>query len=185
MWKNLLNKEYKRFGTSLNIEYNNILKDINPKFSDEMIPFYNLFNEFNNEFQIREDLIGGRVLNYMFIYYFIYWEYFKNSEEIKNYSSCSNPYESLVKLFRYDRIYLWEGINICDITMRDNSTNLILPSIEDDFLNFIDSKCKLFGSEGIPNQIRVDILWNEFINICKKSSRKILKDFNFLNILIL
>ena len=49
--------------------------------------------------------------------------------------------------------------------MRNFSKPFKLPSIDDNFLDYIDSKCKLMGSDGIPNQERVNQLWEEFQQI--------------------
>lgn len=37
-----------------------------------------------------------------------------------------------------------------------------MPSIEDEFLDYIDSRCKVHGTSNIPNQEKVNELWNEF-----------------------
>ena len=62
-------------------------------------------------------------------------------------------------------VYKREGINVSNITMRNFSKPFKLPSIDDNFLDYIDSKCKLMGSDGIPNQERVNQLWEEFKQI--------------------
>ena len=59
-------------------------------------------------------------------------------------------------------VYKREGVNVSNITMRSFSKPFKLPSLDDDFLDYIDSKCKLVGSDGIPNQERVNELWEEF-----------------------
>lgn len=161
-WKDLLNKEYKPFGTSINIEENNIIKDVNLDFLKEMVSFDKFYSELKNTFQVREDLVGGRIINYFFIYLFIYWEVFKQRDEMIEYKIYDNPYEGLIKLFKNDNIYIREGINVSGVTMRNSSMNLKLPSLNDNFLDYIDSKCKLVGSDGIPNQERVNELWEEF-----------------------
>lgn len=83
------------------------------------------------------------------------------------YKIYDNPYEGLIKLFKSDNIYIREGINVSGVTMRNSSMNLKLPSLNDNFLDYIDSKCKLMGSDGIPNQERVDELWQEFQSLNK------------------
>lgn len=166
-WKDLLNKEYKPFGTSINIEENNIIKDVNLDFLKEMVSFDKFYSELKNTFQVREDLVGGRIINYFFIYLFIYWEVFKQRDEMIEYKIYDNPYEGLIKLFKNDNIYIREGINVSGVTMRNSSMNLKLPSLNDNFLDYIDSKCKLMGSDGIPNQERVDELWHEFQSLNK------------------
>lgn len=166
-WKKLLDKDYRPLGKSINIEYNNIIKDINPALQDDMLSFEMFYNRYKQMFELREDLLGGRIINYFFIYWFVYWEFFKKREEMMVYENYSNPYEGLVKLFKNDNIYIGEGINISGVIMRDSSMNLKLPSIEDDFLAYIDSKCKLIGSAGIPNQEKVNELWEEFQSLNK------------------
>ncbi|WP_152606081.1 hypothetical protein [Empedobacter falsenii] len=164
-WKELLGTDYRPFGTSLNLQENNLIKDVNEDFLKELTSFEVFFNNFKDKFKIDENLIGGRVINYWFIYLYIYWEFFKQKEKFKKIKGYSNPYNSLIKLFKNDNIYIREGINVSGVTMRNSSMSLRLPSLDDDFLGYIDSKCKLVGSDGIPNQERVNELWEEFQQI--------------------
>lgn len=162
-YKILLFNEYQTFGLSLNLEYNNLILDFNNNLRSEILPYMDFRNYLYENYQI--NLLSGRYFNGFFIYLFIYWEVYKN--ELTLDGNISNPYYGLIKLFRNDCIHRYEGINVSNITMRSSSMNLKLPSIEDDFLAYIDSKCKLIGSAGIPNQEKVNELWEEFKSLNK------------------
>ena len=101
----------------------------------------------------------------MTIYLFIYWNLLieKNGNP---YKELPNPYEPVFKIIiRGGDIVYSEGfftISRIDIGNNLKTLNLILPSLDDNFLDYIDSKCKLVGSDGIPNQERVNELWEEF-----------------------
>ena len=106
-----------------------------------------------------------RSFDYLFIYLFIYWNLLieKNGNP---YKELPNPYEPVFKIIiRGGDIVYSEGfftISRIDIGNNLKTLNLILPSLDDNFLDYIDSKCKLVGSDGIPNQERVNELWEEF-----------------------
>ncbi|MDC8099114.1 MULTISPECIES: hypothetical protein [Chryseobacterium] len=163
-WKDVLNIEYVPFGKSLNLDRNNLLTDINSEWNDGMIPYSHFSNHLSEHLNI--SIPQGRIQNSLFIYLFAYWEIYKNDLQIlqimKENPQLSHPYEGIIKMFRNDYIYTMEGINISGITMRNSSMNLILPSIEDSFLEYIDLECQLTGSDGIPNQEKVNELWQHF-----------------------
>lgn len=56
-------------------------------------------------------------------------------------------------------------ITICGVTIIYGKKDFKLPSLNDDFLSFIDTNCKLMGSDGIPNQEETNRLWEEFQNL--------------------
>ncbi|MEG0983965.1 hypothetical protein [Algoriella sp.] len=80
-----------------------------------------------------------------------------------------NPYLSVIKiLLRGGHIFYnntYYNVSDIDIRKSPNTLNFILPSIDDNFLDYIDSKCKLMGSDGIPNPEQVNELWQEFQQI--------------------
>nr|WP_314543460.1 hypothetical protein [uncultured Empedobacter sp.] len=78
-WKELLGTDYRPFGTSLNLQENNLIKDVNEDFLKELTSFEVFFNNFKDKFKIDENLIGGRVINYWFIY--IYTGNFSNKKK--------------------------------------------------------------------------------------------------------
>ncbi|MCQ9637797.1 hypothetical protein MP478_00175 [Chryseobacterium sp. WG14] len=163
-WKDTLNIEYIPFGKFLNLDRNNLLIDINPEWNNEMMPYSEFCSHLNDQLNI--SLPQGRIQNSLFIYLFVYWEIYKSHPLImkimQENPKLSHPYEGIVKIFRNDYIYVMEGINISGVTMRNSSMNLKLPSIEDSFLEYIDLECKLIGNDGIPNQEKVNELWQKF-----------------------
>ena len=160
IWKNELHTEFINFDAiNLNL-FNDLHINIGEDSDIEETMFY---NEYINFLRQNFNLNNLRNKNYLFIYLFIYWELYKDSEEIKKYSYLEHPYESIVKIVaRKNMVYKREGVNVSNITMRSFSKPFKLPSLDDDFLDYIDSKCKLVGSDGIPNQERVNELWEEF-----------------------
>ena len=160
IWKNELHTEFINFDAiNLNL-FNDLHINIGEDSDIEETMFY---NEYINFLRQNFNLNNLRNKNYLFIYLFIYWELYKDSEEIKKYSYLEHPYESIVKIVaRKNMVYKREGVNVSNITMRSFSKPFRLPSLNDNFLDYIDSKCKLVGSDGIPNQERVNELWDEF-----------------------
>jgi hypothetical protein len=165
IWKNELHTEFINFDAiNLNL-FNDLHINIGEDSDIEETMFY---NEYINFLRQNFNLNNLRNKNYLFIYLFIYWELYKDSEEIKKYSYLEHPYESIVKIVaRKNMVYKREGVNVSNITMRSFSKPFKLPSLDDDFLDYIDSKCKLVGSDGIPNQERVNELWEEFQSLKK------------------
>lgn|SRR5690606_18920148 len=161
MWKEKLNITYPPFGYLPS--GNNLILDINQDLKNKMMPIMEFYNSFIGDYSFDENLRIGttRYLNYLFVYYFIYWEVLKNEEEFNGYNDSENPYRGLVKLISNDSIYSREGVNIAGVTINFNKS-LVLPSLDDDFLKFIDSKYKLTMDNKIPNQEEVNQLWEKF-----------------------
>ena len=146
-------------------EGHNLIEIIKPGLSNKMIDIdffrVNLLNDtsFNTN--------KYRGFDYLFIYLFIYWDIFEN-EYFSQYKHLPNPYLSVIKiLLRGGHIFYnntYYNVSDIDIRKSPNTLNFILPSIDDNFLDYIDSKCKLVGSDGIPNQERVNQLWEEYIS---------------------
>lgn len=74
-----------------------------------------------------------------------------------------NPFRPTFRIVeRRGLVMLFHGeYQIGDIIVRAKM-DFELPSISDEFLDYIDSKCPLNMTIGIPNQERVNELWNEF-----------------------
>lgn len=154
IWKECLHTKFNNFDRK-NL---NLFNDLN--FDNSLLEEYESFSEY---IRLNFDNYSGLNYNYFFIYIYIYWELYKNSLEINGCEDVENPYESIVKIVaNKNMVYKREGINVCNITMRDLSKPFKLPSLDDNFLKYIDSKCKLVGSGGIPNQNETDELWREF-----------------------
>lgn len=104
------------------------------------------------------------------VYGYICWELFKNYPQFEKYKDLPNPYENVVKIMQRGN-YINRGemktieINSLPITRDIDLNKIYLPSVENDFLDFIDKKCKRMGSAGIPNPEKVEELWEEFQKI--------------------
>ncbi|MFC6269264.1 hypothetical protein [Frigoriflavimonas asaccharolytica] len=159
IWKDNLNLAYTPFARKISLDNQMLINDINQNWHNQL-PTITEFKEYvsikyNFEF-------STNVLNYVYIYFYITWEVFKDKENVIKFN-LQNPYKGLIQLFIQDNIYMHEGIYIGNITMsHSKSINFKLPSIDNDFLDYIDKKCKLVGSDGIPNQEEVNQLWEEF-----------------------
>ncbi len=155
LWKTELNLPFLMYGKK---EIFNLLNDINPVWLNDLVSF-----EDYEQYIINNYTYSSSNLNYFFLYLFIYWEFYKNSEEIQEYNYLEQPYESVIKIFaNKNNIYKRDVIIISGVSIIYGNKDFKLPSLDDNFLNFIDSKCKLMGSNGIPNQERVNELWEEF-----------------------
>lgn len=111
-----------------------------------------------------------RGFEYIFIYYSIYWDIFKGHPEFKKFSNLPNPYDSVIKiLLRGSHIYRGEmgTIEVDNLPIKNDNT-FILPSLDDNFLDFLDLKCKRRDSLGIPSQLETNNLWVEFQNSKEK-----------------
>ncbi len=155
-WRSIINSSKISFNDS---EDFNLFNDINAPWINE-IEDYSLYVERIKEMTIN---YNSRNFNFLFIYLFIYWEIYQSRDEIRNYGK-ENPYIPLVKIFKNKNlVYFRDWFQINGVTMKKNKITH-LPSLDDSFLNFIDSKCELFGSTGIPSQEKINELWEEFQN---------------------
>ena len=149
-------------------EGHNLIEIINPILSNELIDMEyfrsNLLNDTSfNTSKYRE-------FDYLFVYLSVYWNILEDTY-FSQYKDLPKPYEAPLKIllrgghiFYNDTYYNVSGI---DIRKSDKTLNFILPSLENDFLDYIDSRCRLIGSDGIPNQERVNELWEEFQSLKK------------------
>lgn len=122
--------------------------------------------EFNLDlFERGYKVIGGRAIDDLYLYLYVYWELCKEFDEIK---VCDfNPYLSVLKIIeRSEMMYVHSGSLNIDLLTFNNLEKYYsyeLPSIEDDFLNYIDTLCmKANGQWEIPDQQKTNQLWEEF-----------------------
>lgn len=155
-WKKALNAPELGFRERV---HNNLFNYLNPNWKDEIISFDEFRKKFVKRFKITNLPNGPYILDL-----FINWEIFKERDEILMYDNLEHPYEGVIKIIKNkDYIFNREFLVIGNVTIaKYKSVNFKLPSIEDEFLNYIDSKFKLTGNDGIPNQQVVDNLWDEF-----------------------
>ena len=103
----------------------------------------------------------------LFISMFLNWEIFKDSRELKAYPGLPHPYDPVFKIIsRGGNIFYLENEFVIDDgqTYRKHDNNFRLPSLEEDFLKYVDQNCYKF-----PNQVRVNELWAIFQNINSRS----------------
>jgi hypothetical protein len=147
-------------------EGHNLIMIIAPELMNDCVDL----NEFRltmlNDTSFNTDQV--RSFDYLFIYLSIYWGIFKNTPKIKQYEYLPEPYEPVMKiLLRGGHISFKEtfyNVSGIDISKKSKTLSYRLPSLDEDFLDFIDVKCKLSGSDGIPSQESTNALWNEFEN---------------------
>ena len=144
-------------------KFNNLFLDIKPDWLNEIMTIDEFVNYMENKYKLK--LFGGRNGGNTFIYLFIYWEVYKDSIDIRKYNYLEHPYEGIIKIILHNNmIYRGRDVLICNVPIYDNQV-FKLPSIEDDFLNFIDANCKLDGYNGIPNQEKTNQLYKEFLKL--------------------
>lgn len=155
LWKTELNIPFIMYGKR---EIFNLFNDLNPNWLGELVPY-----EEYEQHLIENYIYSSSNLNYLFVYLFVNWEIFKDYDEIVKYNHLESPYESVIRIFaNKNNIYKRDVIIISGVSIIFGKKNFKLPSLDNDFLNFIDSKCKLQGSDGIPNQEETNLLWEEF-----------------------
>lgn len=158
-WRIVLNSSKFTFN---NKEDFNLFSDISANLTNEMED-YGLYVE-----KIKEKTMNynSRNFNFLFLYLYVYWDVLQNRIEIGKYGK-ENPYIPFVKIFENKNlIYFRDWFQINGVTMKKSKITR-LPSLDNDFLDYIDFKCKLIGSDGIPNQERVNELWQEFQSLNK------------------
>ena len=160
LWKNQLNAEYIAFSRKINFDNHDLINNINTDWKNEIPSLLDYYDYLMINFNVKN--IGYKIVNYIYIYMYVCWEVFKDKEEIRKHN-LSNPYEGLLKLFVRDYLSISEGVNIGHVTTNHNKCiNFYLPSLIDEFLDYIDLKFRLLGSDGIPNQEEINQVWEEF-----------------------
>lgn len=155
------------FTMSRVIESLNIFPEINPTWISEL-------PEYDELIDYIEDLIPfvkvgrHRDLTRGFIYLFIYWEVYKDTEELQKFKHLDHPYESLIKIV-VNGDYIFKGrehLELSELHGMVKIQKLRLPSIEDDFLTYIDNSKYSEKNElyfyNVPNQEDVNELWETF-----------------------
>lgn len=80
LWKEKINAEYINFTLKINFDNHALINDINIKLKDEL-PSLLSYNEYLlANFKIKNQ--GYKIINNIYIYMYICWEVFKDSEEI-------------------------------------------------------------------------------------------------------
>lgn len=151
------------FYVSIN-SFHNIFRDISPLWKSE-IPscsdFLNILVDNDiNLFYLSETSLMGNI-----IYSYLCWEIFKEKQELIEIADGINPYNSVILIIMNQRlIHRREGFfyisNLMVFKFRYNK----LPSLSNDFLEFVDTKCPIssYGNADVPNANEVTQLWNKF-----------------------
>jgi len=104
-----------------------------------------------------------RDFDYFFIYLIIYWKIFKG--KINKTDLLPDPFKPVeIILKRKGSISRAEGhFNISGIELSNHSKyySYKLPSLDEDFLDYIDTCCGSHPSN-IPNQKELDLIWKEY-----------------------
>ncbi|MDR2207256.1 MAG: hypothetical protein LBE36_13990 [Flavobacteriaceae bacterium] len=145
-----------------NPDAHNIFLDIKPDWLGELKNIDSFIDDLK---QNNINISTGRYLNGLFVYLYTYWELYKDSKELSRYGK-ENIYLSTIKILqRIKDIYVYGGqFEIGDFTFKneDKYQGYKLPSLDDDFLDYIEKKCS-----DIPNQEQTNQLWEEFQNMKK------------------
>lgn len=142
-----------------NKRYHNLFRHLFDNWETKIIPFAQVLNDLVNlgvphiSYSIRD--YQGYLLSL-----YINWEILKNDPSILKYTSLKHPYEPIYKMCLRGGVIQEDGNKyVIDYTKTylryDNQ--FTMPSIENDFLNFMDINCTDF-----PNQEKVNQLWNVF-----------------------
>lgn len=123
--------------------------------------------EFNGDLRSAGiEINGGKFFDDIFLYLIVYWNIYKNDDNIKK-IEIESPYDSISKILeRTTNILIVNGqYQIGNITFNnlDKYKNFKLPSLDDNFLDFVEKKyiTKLIT---IPSQQEIDDLWEEYQN---------------------
>ncbi|MFP3832868.1 hypothetical protein [Chryseobacterium sp. SIMBA_028] len=161
-WKKVLQLEYIPLGLNINVDRNNVLMDIAPELGNEMMSYLDFCDYVFKILSI--NIPGERYKNGVFIYLYVYWQVFKDHPKVKStmiqYPGLQHPYDGIIKMFRHDYIFRAEGISVRGLTM--SNSGIYLPSVDDVFLDFIDRNCQSVSGFTIPEQPKVDELWQAF-----------------------
>jgi len=140
--------------------FHNLFIDLNPSWLEDLISEEMVVKDltilgFKNVYSSFRDYYG------FFICMYINWEIFKEKKEIKTYDWLDHPYEPVFKIImRGGSISNSELKFVIDgQTYMKYDNNFKMPSVSENFLEFIDDVCRDF-----PNQEKVNQLWEEFQN---------------------
>lgn len=171
LWYEELGLEFS-FDVIRNKDKNDLIKILFPEVHEQLleVEFYrrNLLDDFS---------IGTnkyRSFDYLYVYLSIYWDLLsnQNKQDFEKFSHLPNPYESVFKMIMNGGGVIYnEGffnVSGVDIRKNDKTINFIMPSLSEEFLKYIDSNCKLLGSDGIPDQSMINELWESYQIVTNK-----------------
>jgi hypothetical protein len=160
-WKVALGEAGDKIYIGKGRNYHNLFLSIKADWVEEIKTQEDFNKDLINEAQI--SFKGGRFYDDMFIYLFTYWELCKNNIEI-NEINLPHPYEPAFKIIGRCEFMYTQNANIqidnYTINNLEKYFNFLMPSLDYDFLDYIDSICLVDNK--IPNQIETNELWERF-----------------------
>lgn len=137
----------------------NLFIELAPNWISELIQEEQVFNDLQN-LGFNNLIATFRQYDAFFVSMYINWEIFKDKPEIQIFSELPHPYEPVFKIFSrggtISNIHSAFEIDRQETYIKHNN-NFKLPSLNEDFLDFVDSNVSDF-----PNQELVNELWDEF-----------------------
>lgn len=126
-------------------------------------------NDFRSNIPKSDDtfnLSSARSLDAGLIHALFCWDLFKETSTFDKFKNLPNPYDP-IKILYVTGHYVDKSeptkITIDSKSDVKKQTDFRLPSLDYDFLDYIDAVCERNGgSGGIPNQERTNQLWEEF-----------------------
>lgn len=139
--------------------FHNLFIDLAPDWIDELIPEQKVVEDlnklgFNTLYHSFRDYEG------FFISMFLNWKIFEERPEILKYQNLPHPYEPVFNMLkRGGSIYYISMKFFIDnrMTYREYDYDFTLPSLGEDFLDFVDRNVSDF-----PNQELINELWIKF-----------------------
>jgi hypothetical protein len=143
-------------------KFHNLFADIEATWAFDIISLDDFFLELVNAgLPVR----GGKFFDDLFVYMFIFWEKYSENIEISSHR-LENPYIPAFELLkRTGSTHSHNGlIQIDNFIYKDlpQYRHFKLPSLDENFLDYVDQHFTLRGSVGFPNQSQVDECYREY-----------------------
>ncbi len=184
LFRNYLNT-MKRWCETLNVGFsynlmrykdrNDLIQILFPELRKELLDIELFRLNLLDEISININKYRG--FDYLYLYYYIYWNLLKEEYPtiFEPYQHLPHPYESVYRLLlNGGSVQCFEGYLCvsanqfyCEISKDTASVDFSLPSMEEGFMNYCDVQYKLLVPGGgystdILNQEKVDELWEEY-----------------------
>ncbi|MBB2150530.1 hypothetical protein [Pedobacter gandavensis] len=156
-WKRRLNDEELWFIPGR--KFNNLFIDLNLNEVDGFVHEKMVIEDLE-KMGVKDVMLSIRLYEGFFMSMAINWELFKFRAEIQSHADLLPPYEPICKLLLRDgSIFYAENTFVIDsfMTYLRSKSPIVLPSMEDEFLNYIDEHCS-----DVPNQLKINGLWDGF-----------------------
>jgi hypothetical protein len=162
-WKVVLGVE--DFFINVN-SFHNLFLNVSGDWKNELPSQEEFFNWVTNQ-GFSEFHFSKNSLNGMFIYLYICWSVTKHENQFKNHNFLAEPYESVMKIIEANHlIHRSEGhFHIHNnIYLRRGGDKFLLPSLDENFLKYIDTQCPVIDWTvlNVPEQEEINKLWENF-----------------------